>query len=178
MNFKNMPMSQSLSLWLSIIATLISVSTFLLNLKNTRRTQKLDALQRRTQLFVRLNECAQKLNTASIELRKVEWALLELKSSLPSDNEFKNFFKEIEGILQRSQSEIANNMNAIDEVRTNIDVMPMMVDATKIEAFLPKVDKVANSSDIVLSHINATMAQLEIGRKKLQSSNPDTKAAT
>jgi hypothetical protein len=171
-------MSQPLSIWLSVIATLISISSFLLNLKNIRRTQQLDALQRRTQLLVKLNECVLKANTASIDLRKMERALLDLKNSLPKNEEFKSFFEKVEGMLTSSQNEIATHLKTVEEVRSNLDTMPMVVDATKIEKFLPKVNNVLSRSDIVLGHIHATQEQIEIGRKKLQSTNPDTKAAT
>ena len=97
MTLKDILTSQPLSLWLSLVATLISLISLFLSLKNQRRTQELDTLQRRTKLILKLNEVRSQIADATINLRLLRLALTEFQTySFLKEPKSKNDFAETE----------------------------------------------------------------------------------
>lgn len=57
--------SQPLSFWLSVIATVVSISSFLISLKNQKRARRMEALQKRTQALSKVTEASALMMTGA-----------------------------------------------------------------------------------------------------------------
>jgi hypothetical protein len=160
MTLKYILTSQPLSFWLSLLATLVALISLLLSLKNRRRAQELDTLQRITQLILKLTEVRSQIADATINLTLLRLALSEFQTySLLKDPESKDDFAETKGKHAKVESDLVELEKRLEYFMSEVSQFNAKTDPSEIEGLLPGVDKlkrsVEDSNNFVIASIRA-----------------------
>ena len=143
--------AQPPAFWLSIVATIISICSFLFSLANTKRTRKLDTLQRRTQVLNKISEVESKLGIIEMNFRLLDRAMKELQS-MPIANErhIANAIqsKEIEEGQKRLKGQLAELQEETECIRKSCRKITSKTDPALIEGILPEVERINKLADL------------------------------
>lgn len=161
MNPKEILVSQPLALWLSLIATLVSIISLYFSLKNQRRVRRMDALQKRSQLLFKLSEADSQLVTAILSQRHLNLALKEFRlKPLSNSSEIKDI-AEIEEDNSRLDLILDDLTKEVEALQHSFEDYTAKTDPSVIEELLPEVNRIKVNIEKTSKVISSSMTTLE-----------------
>ena len=179
-----------ISIWLSALALLVSICSFALAYRNTRRTNLLDTLARRTRLLLMIGEANTKLAAAKAELASHGASISSLKSlltskaqgaheaSVPGLQAGLKSLQELEVSHGNFQSSIASSEAEINKVWTTFEGrLTEKSDPMEIERLIPLVQQLLTGIDSVCTPISQHARNAEKRLEEIEDNERSFKQA-
>jgi hypothetical protein len=163
MQVKEFLVSQPLSFWLSVIATVVSISGFLISLKNQKRARRMEALEKRTQVLSKLTEASSLMITGGIKLMRLRSLVKEFQAR--ATDKAKDTAQIGAHTYSILESEFNDTLKEIERLQRLCNDFTSDTDSLVIEELLPEVERIksmiATASDPIAETISALQNRMK-----------------
>jgi hypothetical protein len=167
-----------MTLYLSIIATIISISSLVLAFKNFRRSKRLEFLQRRDQLLLKISDLNAKTSEARLISARFRIVLInKVSSPVVADTHAEELKTQIASIreVERNIDVAANHWEeTIHQLRSVCSILTLNTAPTVIEHLITKVqvaeDDIKQNNEAFLASLQTfetTDPMLRVGADKI-----------